>query len=289
MIQQHIGAGVKTFCLPPGLSPEEYCPQFELLRGRDGRDGRDGEKGEKGEARFSGEQGPVGPPGPTGPRGPIGISGPRGLIGEKGERGDSGLQGPRGSQGIPGIPGIPGGGAVYIRWGRTVCPTGDNAELLYSGRAGGNRRDRSGGAANILCMPDNPDHLQHISGTQSYSNVAGIDYYFNTHSTLQSKNYQNVPCAVCYVPRSVLLMIPAKTQCPTNWTREYYGYLTSENQGENTRTTYECVDKDPEGVSGENGRNTPGVEMGLVEPLCNSFSCPPYNAEKELTCVVCTR
>ena len=267
---------------------DTYCPQVEVLRGRDGRDGRDGEKGEKGEAHFSGEQGPVGLTGPAGPRGSIGILGRRGPAGEKGGRGNPGLQGPRGSQGPQGPHGLPGQqGAVYTRWGRTTCPTG--AQLVYSGRAGGSRRDQTGGAATILCMPDNPDHLQHISGTQSYCQVAGVDYYFNTHSALSGNNYKNAPCAVCYVARNVVLMIPAKTQCPTNWTREYYGYLTAEHQAIDGRTSFECIDKDVEGVSGEDGRNTPGVEMGLVEPLCNSFACPPYDAEKELTCVVCTR
>ena len=131
-------------------------------------------------------------------------------------------------------------------------------------------------------MPDNPDHLSHISGIQGYSQMARVDYYLGSDNTL---NYRRVPCAVCYVPRSVVLMIPAKTQCPTNWTREYYGYLVSENQDE-YRIMYECIDKDPEGAP---GTSTPRVEFGFVEPLCSSFSCPPYDAEKELTCVVCTR
>ena len=58
----------------------------------------------------------------------------------------------------------------------------------------------------------------------------------------------NVPCAVCYVAtRSVTVMVPAKTQCPTDWTVEYVGYLMAEYRG-HSRTMYECVDKDPESV-----------------------------------------
>ena len=47
---------------------------------------------------------------------------------------------------------------------------------------------------------------------------------------LSSLNHHNVPCSVCYVAtRSVAVMVPAKTQCPTDWTVEYVGYLMSEN------------------------------------------------------------
>ena len=288
---------VNTFrCLSLGSS-EDHCPQVELLRGRDGRDGRDGEKGEKGEAHFSGEkgeQGEVGPPGHAGARGPRGITGPRGPTGMKGSLGDPGLRGPQGSQGPQGYKGdkgLTGGSVVYTRWGSASCPTDTEAQLVYSGRAGGTARSREGGAANILCLPNNPDHLTHQSGAQAYSQVTGVDYFFGSLPTLSSKNYQNVPCAVCHVPRSVVLMIPAKTQCPANWTREYHGYLVSENQTSNRQILFECVDKNPEAVPGQGGRNTPGIEFGLVEPLCNGngFSCPPYHADKELTCAVCTR
>ena len=56
-------------------------------------------------------------------------------------------------------------------------------------------------------------------------------------------------------------------------------------------TTYECVDKDPESVPGLNGRGY-GSGSGIfnhVEASCNGMACPPYDPEKELTCVVCTR
>ena len=95
----------------------------------------------------------------------------------------------------------------------------------------------------------------------------------------------NVPCAVCMaVSRCSLLMIPAKTQCPTSWTTEYVGYLMSEAQVHNLPTTYECVDKDPESVPGLNGVGW-GSGSGLfshVEASCNGMACPPYGAGKEL-------
>ena len=102
-------------------------PYIQLLQGRDGRDGlpgRDGKDGEPGE---------------------------RGEKGEKGDRGETGPQGP---------PGPRVAGATYVRWGRTTCPTGNETELLYVGRAAGSRYTQKGGGANLLCLPlNNPEYL----------------------------------------------------------------------------------------------------------------------------------
>ena len=233
----------------------------------------------------------MGPPGPQGDKGipgtqgPPGLYGPRGPVGETGLRGDPGLPGPQGEQGAQGPP---TGGATYIRWGRTVCPSDQGTQLVYSGRAGGSHRFHKGGAANYLCLPDDPDHLQYQSGVQEISYIAGVEYFYNSLPSLSSFNHHNVPCALCYVPtRSVAVMIPAKTQCPTNWTLEYIGYLMTAYYTRDSRTMYECVDRDPE--SGQYGGSDPRAFFMLVEPYCNGLSCPPYDAEKELTCVVCTR
>ena len=47
---------------------------------------------------------------------------------------------------------------------------------------------------------------------------------------------------------------------------------------------YECVDKDPESIPGSAGSSDPKAYLQLVEPKCNGMLCPPYDAEKELTC-----
>ena len=254
-------------------------PQVEILRGRDGRDGLPGTTGPRGD---KGDQGELGPPGQkgdrglAGPQGPVGISGPQGATGEKGDRGDPGLSGPT-------------GGAVYIRWGRTSCPTDQGTDLVYSGRAGGSHYRHQGGGANHLCMPDDPEHLQYGSGTQGWSYIYGMEYYIHSSQPLRSVNVHNVPCALCYVTtRDTVVMIPAKVHCPTNWTVEYTGYLMTEHHG-NYRSTYECVDKDPESVPGLNAWSGNSALFYHVEPVCSGLSCSPYDAGKELTCVVCSR
>ena len=149
----------------------------------------------------------------------------------KGERGFQGVGGPMGLQGPPGAQGPQGApgsaencGQTYVRWERTVCPQNQGTEQVYSGRAWGSRHTQSGGATNHLCMPDNPDYLRFASGNQGRNYVYGVEYepYPSQPFRVNPNVYgHNVPCAVCMVvSRCSLLMIPAKTQCPTNWTTE---------------------------------------------------------------------
>ncbi|CAI8032723.1 Short-chain collagen C4 (Fragment) [Geodia barretti] len=203
--------------------------QVEVLRGRDGRDGVRGPAGPPGPAGPTGTNGPQGERGLQGMLGPLGVSGEKGDHGNKGDRGDTGLPGPQGPLGAPGP--LAMGGAVYVRWGRTVCPSDQGTELVYSGRAGGSRYDHRGGGANHLCMPDDPEHLQYTSGVSGNSYMYGVEY--RSHSQpLQTVEYHNVPCVVCHVTtRATLLMIPAKVNCPTNWTTEYTGYLMTAGSG----------------------------------------------------------
>ena len=54
------------------------------------------------------------------------------------------------------------------------------------------------------------------------------------------------------------------------------------------RSMFECVDKDQESLPGSHA-NTDGALFYHVETDCNTgLLCPPYNNNKELSCVVCT-
>ena len=225
-------------------------PYIEVLRGRDGRDGRDG------------------------------VPGPRGPQGQRGEAGATGLRG---------SPGPRSGGAVYTRWGKTSCPNVSGTELVYAGRAGGTHYTHSGGAANYLCMPDDPDYLHYQPGVQGYNYVYGAEYEIPSSQPLSAVNNHNVPCAVCYAStRAAVTMIPAKTRCPSTWTLEYSGYLMSADAGHRHTTMYECIDKNPDSVPGS-ASNINGALFYHVEANCNGMACPPYDPQKELTCAVCTK
>ena len=82
-------------------------------------------------------------------------------------------------------------------------------------------------------------------------------------------------------------MIPAQITCPSSWTREYYGYLMTERH-DHYRSTFECVDQSPESIPGSIP-NTDGALFFPTEVKCNGILCPPYDTQKEVTCVVCTK
>ena len=66
----------------------------------------------------------------------------------------------------------------------------------------------------------------------------------------------------------------------------------TDSQGHPHPMTYECVDKDPEYITGYSG-NEDGALFYFVKPDCDGRGtiahCPPYAAYKQLTCVVCSK
>ena len=221
------------------------------------------------------------------------LRGRDGRDGRDGVPGPRGPQGQKGDQGVAGPPGPRNGGVVYTRWGKRTCPSVAGTTLVYSGRVGGTWYAHKGGAANHLCMPDDPDYLSYQPGVQGYSYVYGAEYetFTGSGAPLSAVHNHNVPCAVCYAStRVAVTMIPAKTRCPSTWTLEYTGYLMSETRLYNgrQRTMYECIDKNPDSVPGS-ASNTDGAVFYHVEASCNGMLCPPYDPQKELTCAVCTK
>lgn len=54
-------------------------------------------------------------------------------------------------------------------------------------------------------------------------------------------------------------------------------------------TTYTCVDSHPDTLhGGATGRGV-GYMFYMVEAACDSLTCHPYVAGRELVCVVCSR
>ena len=201
------------------------------------------------------------------------FAGKRGLTGEKGDIGP---------------PGPSVGGAVYTRWGRTTCPNITGTQLVYAGRAAGSHYAHKGGAANYLCLPNDPSYLQYRSGHQTERGYIYGTEYETPNGPLSAFHDHNVPCAVCYVStRGTVLMIPAKTTCPSSWTQEYNGYLMTERY-QNYRSMHECVDQNPDTVRGGTG-SIDGALFYHVEATCHGIACPPYTAGRELACAVCTK
>ena len=210
--------------------------------------------------------------------GPPGASGRDGLPGTNGAKGDTGLAGP------PGPAGPHSGGAVYTRWGSKTCPNITGTQILYDGRAGKSHYLEKGGGTNYQCLPNDPEYTDFRTGVQDYSYIYGVEYEFPVVSGVKD---HNAPCAVCYIStRTTVLMIPAKLTCPSGWTKEYCGYLMTEWKGR-SMGTFECVDINPASVPGSGADVSTGM-FHHVEANCNGMPCPPYDPQKELTCVVCS-
>ena len=215
------------------------------------------------------------------------LRGRDGLPGRDGAPGPVGPRGESGPQGKEGPPGTKCGGATYIRWGKNSCPNITGTQVVYSGIAAGSWYTQSGGGANYLCMPKDPEYksdLEYRPGADDHSQLHGVEYEL----PVQGHYNHNVPCAVCHVTtRSAILLLPAKYSCPNTWTREYYGYLMSEYKT-HKRSNFVCVDEDMEVLPGSSA-DTHGATMYHVEANCNGLPCLPYNNHKELNCVVCTK
>ena len=159
---------------------------------------------------------------------------------------------------------------------------------MYSGRAAGSHYSHKGGGSDILCLPDDPEYSDYAPGVQGHSSIYGVDYWPHKGQPLYDVQQHNMPCAVCSGNRSKVLMIPAKMSCSPGWQREYYGYLMGPHTTGNYRAAFICVDKDPERVPGQYHDNPKSNDPHHVEAMCDGLSCPPYDQEKEVTCVVCT-
>ena len=235
---------------PISLQNNSTTSICDPTRGRDGRDGRDGMPG---------------------------ASGPPGRDGRDGERGEPGPLGSR------------TGGVTYTRWGKTTCPDVPGTQMVYSGRTGGSWYGHTGGGANYLCMPDIPEYGRYSPGVQGWTRIFGTEYQ-TTNALLPQRQNNNVPCVVCDAStRERVLMIPARLTCPDTWTREYNGYLMSSYHGDHHyRTMFECVDGEPDAIPGL-AANTDGAVFYHAEASSNGMPSPPYDPQKELTCVVCTK
>ena len=183
---------------------------------------------------------------------------------------------------------------TYTRWGRSSCPNDTDAQLVYSGRIGGTKWNNQGGSAEKICLPDDPDYIPgslDLSSTSVTNTVQGAEFQVNYNipgNPLQHLDDHNPPCAVCDAPtKARAIVIPAKTVCPLTWTREYYGYLMSERYNHH-RSSYTCIDVDPEVIPGEESSTNPSL-LYITVTDCDGLPCPPYENQRMLSCVVCTK
>ena len=164
-----------------------------------------------------------------------------------------------------------------------------------AGRIGASHPKSPGGGSTHLCLPSDPEYSKRDKGKNEYrADIYGVKYkdveeVFSITKTNQKKlNNYVVPCAVCFVrTRGVQLMLPAKNTCPFGWTKEYHGYLMTQNR-KLRRTDFICVDIDAEKIDNSND-DSESPTLDFTEGKCGSLPCPLYREDWELSCAVCTR
>jgi hypothetical protein len=83
-------------------------------------------------------------------------------------------------------------------------------------------------------------------------------------------------------------MIPGTNVCTSGWTKQYDGFLVAAWHSRPSRTEYVCVDSVMEGRPGSNA-NLNGALFYFTQTKCGSLPCGPYQNNKIVTCVVCSK
>ena len=202
------------------------------------------------------------------------LRGRDGRDGRDGVPGPRGPQGQKGDQGVAGPPGPRNGGVVYTRWGKSSCPNVTGTELVYAGRAGGSWYSHTGG--------DDPDYLAYQPGVQGFSPVYGAEYQ-TLGGPLHSVHDHNIPCAVCYTSTRVAVKLKFSVQQPGLWSTP----ATSCQALKIillTNTTTQCLNVLTRILTVFQGV----YQISMVqcsEATCTGILCPPFDPQKELTCV----
>jgi hypothetical protein len=182
-------------------------------------------------------------------------------------------------------------GVVYTRWGKGSCPAG--ATLVYSGYPAGGSYTSNGGPANPVCLASAPNWTGvpfndanntagSLWGTEFVSGVSGI-------ASIDALANEDPLCAVCYRPDAdVSFEYPGSSVCPEGWNREYYGYMTGNLASNAGPTETVCMDIAPDVRPGGSADQN-GFLWYTLEAVCGSLPCPPYVANREISCSVCTR
>ena len=179
-------------------------------------------------------------------------------------------------------------GSTYTRWGHASCPS--TANVVYKGSMAGSYYTYKGDGANHLCLPFDPEYVPGV-GNAGGAYIYGSEYRSSANQINSGRRdiqVRNIPCAVCRVQmRSTAIMVPAYNSCPRGWTREYYGFLMAAHHT-HRKTNYICMDREMKTLPGHAGNQKGNLLYSVATQCGTGLDCPPYQAEKPITCAVCT-
>ena len=113
--------------------------------------------------------------------------------------------------------------------------------------------------------------------------------YDNGDLSPRAKNGDDLPCSVSRsTVGSSVLMIPGKFSCYDGWTLQYHGDLVAGHHGHIAASQYICLDEHSETLR-TGYRNDNGKLFHPLKAVCGALACPPYQENRYLTCVVCTK
>ena len=179
----------------------------------------------------------------------------------------------------------------YIQWGRTDCPATSSVSVIYSGYAASGNYGHSGSGANMLCLAPNPSWSGAVynSGNQNGGLIYGVEFETSGYgvSTLTGLHDRDARCARCLVTgNSVSIMVPGTVDCPSGWTRQYWGYLMSTHYTQ-TKSEFVCVAYNAEATGSTANHN--GALWYPVEAEMGSLNGSGQVQDREVVCSVCTR
>ncbi|XP_060592346.1 uncharacterized protein LOC132747055 [Ruditapes philippinarum] len=174
---------------------------------------------------------------------------------------------------------------TYTRWGRSSCPHG--ATTVYDGFTAGSYYTQTGAATNHMCLSKKPKYHYHSKKPRYTTFIYGAEY--ETHDSIWDKLVNHdIPCVVCHVPRSSIIMIPGRDDCPDNFKLEYRGYLMAGRYKHQAGTEYLCFDGNSIAAEYSSQANRDGALFYFVEAVCGSLKCRPYESGTQITCAVCS-
>jgi hypothetical protein len=171
--------------------------------------------------------------------------------------------------------------SVFVHWGNNVC--GTDPELVYSGFMGGSLFNETGAATNFLCLTDTPIFAHEVRNRHFGAHLYGSEYQTNDrHTDLDPL------CAVCRTPYSTTVMIPGTNTCGAGWLRQYFGFLMAGGYGDAAGSEFICVDHVMASADHSN-LDQDGKSLFYTETHCGSLPCTPYEGQRTVLCVVCSK
>jgi hypothetical protein len=173
--------------------------------------------------------------------------------------------------------------SIYTGLGRRTCPSG--ASLVYEGVCSWGRLPGNWGTCKLFMSSTNWDNKG------NYSKYVGLIYgaEYEIYDTLFNGLLgHDVPCAVCQVESSSVVMVPVKNTWFKIFVKEYQGYLMTGYPAHTTASEYVCVDGEADPANKSLFHNKGGKLFYFVWAKCGAIKGPPFKEDDDLTRVVCS-